>query len=137
MTGLAIRPISVNETSQPAGYVTSNTDCDDGDNTIYPNAPELADNKDNDCDGETDEGISTYYRDADGDTFGDANDTVQAPSPPVGYVSQPRDCDDGNTAVHPGASEEPYNGMDDDCNPSTPDDDLDGDGYVNAQDCDG
>lgn len=28
-----------------------------------------------------------------------------------------------------------YNGVDDDCNPDTPDDDLDGDGYVLATDC--
>ena len=29
----------------------------------------------------------------------------------------------------------PYNGIDDDCNTATPDDDLDGDGYLNADDC--
>ena len=30
----------------------------------------------------------------------------------------------------------PYNGEDDDCDPNTPDDDLDGDGYPIAEDCD-
>lgn len=30
----------------------------------------------------------------------------------------------------------PYNGLDDDCDPSTPDDDLDNDGFVNSVDCD-
>lgn len=33
-------------------------DCVDDDNTIYPNAPELCDGKDNDCDGEYDEGVT-------------------------------------------------------------------------------
>ena len=32
-------------------------------------------------------------------------------------------------------AETPYNGTDDDCNPATPDDDLDGDGFINANDC--
>jgi hypothetical protein len=51
-------------------------------------------------------------------------------------VSQAGDCDDGNNAVHPGAVELAYNGIDDDCNPATPDDDLDQDGFVSTQDCD-
>jgi len=46
------------------------------------------------------------------------------------------DCDDANADVHPGAAETPYNGLDDDCDPATLDDDLDQDGVVNADDCD-
>jgi hypothetical protein len=46
------------------------------------------------------------------------------------------DCDDEDAAVNPGATEVPYDGIDNDCDPSTPDDDLDGDGYPLATDCD-
>ncbi|MCB9760229.1 MAG: hypothetical protein H6739_10375 [Alphaproteobacteria bacterium] len=46
------------------------------------------------------------------------------------------DCDDGDSNVYPGNTETPYDGLDNDCDPNTPDDDLDGDGYAAAQDCD-
>ena len=42
------------------------------------------------------------------------------PVPPPG-VSNPPDCDDTNRKVHPGAVEIKGNGIDDDCNPATPD----------------
>ncbi|MEN0065129.1 MAG: MopE-related protein [Myxococcota bacterium] len=46
------------------------------------------------------------------------------------------DCDDTNAAVSPNADEVPYTGVDEDCDPSTPDDDLDEDGFGVAEDCD-
>ncbi|HJN74614.1 MAG TPA: MopE-related protein [Myxococcota bacterium] len=46
------------------------------------------------------------------------------------------DCDDSDPDVNPGADEIAYDGLDNDCNESTPDDDLDGDGYEAALDCD-
>lgn len=52
-----------------------------------------------------------------------------------GYTSLD-DCDDNNAEVNPGATEIVYNGIDDDCNPATLDDDLDQDGYTHDKDCD-
>jgi hypothetical protein len=62
--------------------------------------------------------------DADGDGYAGDRD------------ADPRDCDDEDAAVNPGAEELPYTGVDEDCDPATPDDDLDGDGVGVAEDCD-
>ncbi len=92
--------------------------------THQPSA-EVCDGLDNDCDGQTDEGVkSTFYADADGDGYGDAGVTTQACSAPPGYVADSSDCDDANSAIH--AATTFYR-------------DADGDGYgdpsVTAQGC--
>ena len=46
------------------------------------------------------------------------------------------DCDDENADINPDQMELIYNGIDDDCDPTTLDDDLDQDGYNLADDCD-
>ncbi len=48
----------------------------------------------------------------------------------------PEDCDDQNPDIHPNQEEIPYNGVDDDCNEITLDDDLDQDGFDLVDDCD-
>lgn len=49
----------------------------------------------------------------------------------------PVDCDDRSPDVRPGIAEVMGDGLDNDCDPSTPDDDLDGDGFGRrAGDCD-
>ena len=108
----------------PLGYSVDNDgdglrecdgDCDDANPNTFPGAPEICDHLDNDCDGQTDEGVTTtYYRDADGDTYGNSSDSLPACTQPPGYVTDGSDCDDGNAAVHPGAVET-CNSVDDDC----------------------
>jgi hypothetical protein len=53
-----------------------------------------------------------------------------------GYTEEQGDCDDSLAAVNPGEEEVPYDGLDNDCDKSTRDDDLDRDGYGIEDDCD-
>ncbi len=59
-----------------------------------------------------------YYRDADGDGYGNPLDFVRTCSGviPDGYVQQAADCDDSHASIHPGANEVPCNGLDENCN---------------------
>jgi len=79
---------------------------------------------------------STWFEDLDGDGYGDAGSSVVDCNQPTSFVSDDSDCDDSDALVNPGEAELAYNGIDDDCDASTPDDDLDGDGYGFADDCD-
>ncbi len=81
-------------------------DCDDEDATQSPGNVETCDLQDNDCDGDVDEGVAvTAYRDADGDGFGDASESMQVCALPTGYVNGDTDCDDSDAAVNPGNPE--------------------------------
>lgn len=112
----------------PAGYVDNDRDCDDADPAVHPDATERCDRVDNDCDGATDadddlvSGLSTYYRDADADTYGDPDAPMSACEAPSGYVANDDDCDDGNPANYPGGREV-CDGGDNDCDERVDDDD--------------
>ena len=78
-----------------AGYSMLDTDCDDNNAAISPNAIEVCNGLDENCNGESDEFVTTtFYIDADADGFGDLNNTVQDCTQPAGYVSNFDDCDD-------------------------------------------
>ena len=109
---------------QPTGTVTNSTDCDDSNTQVNPGFAELCDGLDNNCANGIDEGVTTtYYADTDSDSFGDSNATTQACSLPSGYASNDDDCDDGNAAINPNATEV-CDGADNDCDQLTDDDDT-------------
>ncbi|MFH1466576.1 MAG: putative metal-binding motif-containing protein [Pseudomonadota bacterium] len=92
--------------ARPSGFVEDATDCDDGDASAHPGAPEDCDGVDDDCDGEVDEGVtSTFWADADGDGYGDFANPTEACTAPSGFVADATDCDDGQASAYPGATE--------------------------------
>jgi hypothetical protein len=128
----------------PWGYVGDATDCDDANGAIHPDADELCNGIDDDCDGGVDEDAvdaAWWYADADGDGWGDTETSTTACAQPTGFVDSPNDCDDSTAAIFPGA-DELCNGVDDDCDGVTDEDDAvdaatwhadaDSDGYGDA-----
>ncbi|MES2644500.1 MAG: FG-GAP-like repeat-containing protein, partial [Myxococcota bacterium] len=74
----------------------------------------------NDCD-DTDASVtveSTFYADADGDSYGSAATSVSACEAPTGYVVDTTDCDDAVAAINPAATEV--------CDAANTDEDCDG-----------
>ncbi|OGO12504.1 MAG: hypothetical protein A2Y53_01855 [Chloroflexi bacterium RBG_16_47_49] len=106
--------------TQPSGYVSDNTDCNDSNAAIYPGASEVCNGVDDNCNTQTDEGVlNTYYQDSDGDMYGNASVSTQACTALIGYTSDNTDCNDSNAAISPAAAEVCGNGIDDNCNGQT------------------
>ena len=95
-----------------ASLSSGGIDCDDQNTNINPDATEICDEIDNNCDSlidDQDETLdlttaSTWFADSDGDGFG-STDTVQTCVMPTGYTDNQDDCDDQNTNINPDATE--------------------------------
>ena len=100
------RPVTPPTCGLPTGGVTRAGDCDDdaSDDTPGREAAQIGPG-------------ATWYRDADGDTWGDPS-TADAPAAcvlPADSVIRAGDCDDEDDDAHPGLTELPGNTRDDDC----------------------
>ncbi len=132
---------------------TDDLDCDDTDAEVHPDAMEVCDLIDNDCDGLVDDSDDSldaasampFYRDFDGDDFGNPDNVLVACEQPDGHVTDNSDCDDRDDEIHPDSTEVcDDDGDDEDCNGlvNLEDDavtglltfyvDIDNDGFGNA-----
>lgn len=103
----------------PAGWVPNKKDCNDKDKAINPDAKDVCDGKDNNCDKQVDEGnaIYSYYPDADKDGYGNSQATVKKTCEalaPAGWVKNNTDCNDNNKAINPKATDV-CDGVDNNC----------------------
>ncbi len=119
--GYGSSSVTQSSCTKPAGYVSSNGDCNDGNPAINPGAAEICNGIDDNCNGRIDEGF-----DHDGD----------------GFTTCGGDCNDNDATVYPGAPQL-CDGKNNNCSdPSWPavpanERDNDGDGFRICQgDCD-
>ena len=123
----------------PEGAVEDATDCDDDEADAWPGAVEVCDGIDNDCDELVDDDdddldlstTSDWHLDEDGDGYGQDAAVTQACAQPSGSVAEAGDCDDGDGAINPGATEVCDDAdVDEDCDGYADDNDPDASGLT-------
>ncbi|MAA80563.1 MAG: hypothetical protein CL916_15010 [Deltaproteobacteria bacterium] len=99
------------------GFSLEEGDCDDTSEQIHPQASEICNNIDDNCDDVVDTDAVDqlmWFADTDDDGFGDVNVSQEACQEPTGFVLNTTDCDDTRADIHPQA-QEICNELDDDC----------------------
>ena len=114
---------AITQCRRPSGpYVLEGGDCDDADPNRHPNAPELCNGIDDDCDTVPDDppttGDGAWYVDEDGDGYGDEHSAETTCDRAPGLIEQGGDCDDTDDSVHPAAIEQCNDGVDNNCDGS-------------------
>jgi hypothetical protein len=120
------------------GYVSQSGDCDDDNPTIAPNAIEVCNNIDDDCDSIVDNDLNDsqpWYQDGDGDGYGSEEEVIYSCDNEEGYAAEAGDCDDSTAEINPNAIEV-CDELDNNCDDIIDNDlgntyyiDNDGDGY--------
>ncbi len=141
--------ITIEACEQPENYAPNKWDCNESDASINPDAVEVCDAVDNDCDGQVDEASAEdaqiWYPDRDGDGYGDDANERRACEAPAGYTSVGGDCGDLDPLQSPDATEDCRTEADDDCDGEANEEDayacvdyyadLDGDGFAGTAAC--
>jgi large repetitive protein len=142
------RPVAI--CKQPYGHIEQSGDCNDLEKEINPDATEVCDEVDNNCDlamDDEDSGLDSttaevFYIDADMDGFGSDEEgalTTNRCRRPTGYSENTDDCDDADPTTFLGAPEV-CDSADNDCDGNIDEGllrtfymDADGDGYGDPQ----
>jgi MYXO-CTERM domain-containing protein len=105
-------------------WVTNDGDCDDDNNAVHPDADEICNDIDDDCDGLADlddddlvDGVLAWD-DIDGDGYGSGEPALVCDVDGMALVDG--DCDDMAPLVNPDQAEIPDNDVDEDCDGNTP-----------------
>jgi hypothetical protein len=132
-----------------ASQGSGGSDCNDSDGTVYPGAEDMwYDGVDSDCGGDSDydqdgdgedsadhggwdcddtdpaeDGGGIWYADADDDSYGDPDTYAETCDRPDGYVPNQLDCDDGSYDINLGTPELWGDGVDNDCDGDTDEED--------------
>ncbi len=132
---------SITGCAAQAGYVTNNTDCDDSNASVYPDAPELCDGIINNCNTST---LSPTEVDNDGDGYVECTIDASGWNGNASVIGG-NDCDDTEPLSYPGNTEV-CDGIDNNCNNNIDEGllntyyiDSDNDGYgninISVQEC--
>ncbi len=87
---------------EPGRWVANALDCDDDCDVCFSGSEEACDGLDGDCDGHVDEGVTqTFYRDVDGDGYGNPASPGEFCTPVAGFAARAGDCADRDPRANP------------------------------------